>query len=82
MGEWDPEDEPEREHRNLFPHCPLMRGDLCGNVTAAEEEENSGWQRPGESLQQAAERRWMSRTMENARVRKRRLSPERFLKRT
>lgn len=32
MGEWDREDNPLTEHRNLFPHCPFMRGQDVGNV--------------------------------------------------
>ena len=32
VGEWDREDNPIVEHRNLFPHCPFMRGQDVGNV--------------------------------------------------
>ena len=32
VGEWDREDNPLLEHRNLFPHCPFMRGQDVGNV--------------------------------------------------
>lgn len=32
VGEWTPEDDPVLEHRNLFPHCPLVQGQEVGNV--------------------------------------------------
>ena len=32
VGEWDSGDNPLTEHRNLFPHCPFMRGQDVGNV--------------------------------------------------
>ncbi len=69
MGEWDPEDEPEREHRNLFPHCPLMRGDACGNVTLEEEAtEGEASDLEGENAREAAERRWLERAAQLGRV--------------
>ena len=37
VGEWDPQDDPVREHRVLFPHCPFMQDQDVGNVTIAEE---------------------------------------------
>ena len=41
MGEWDREDNPLSEHRNLFPHCPFMRGDDVGNVPVIEEDDSA-----------------------------------------
>lgn len=32
VGEWDIEDFPYTEHRNLFPHCPFIRGLDVGNI--------------------------------------------------
>lgn len=39
VGEWDPQDDPIREHGELFPHCPFVQGQDVGNVTLEQEEE-------------------------------------------
>ncbi|QQP50864.1 Inhibitor of apoptosis 2, partial [Caligus rogercresseyi] len=32
VGDWDQDDDPEEEHRNLFSHCPFVRGLDVGNI--------------------------------------------------
>ncbi|XP_040567805.1 death-associated inhibitor of apoptosis 2 [Lepeophtheirus salmonis] len=32
VGDWDRNDDPEEEHRNLFSHCPFVRGLEVGNI--------------------------------------------------
>ena len=39
VGEWDQDDDPLVEHRNLFSHCPFMRGHNVGNIPILEDEE-------------------------------------------
>ena len=73
MGEWDPEDDPTREHRNLFPHCPLMRGDPCGNITAEDEELGGGENVAGSRPESARERRFFERVRRENRVRENKL---------
>ncbi len=59
VAEWDQEDDPAVEHRNLFPHCPLMRGDNCGNVTLEDEEAEEELGEEGD--EERRRRRWEDR---------------------
>ena len=59
VAEWDQEDDPAVEHRNLFPHCPLMRGDDCGNVTLEDEEAEEELGEEGD--EERRRRRWEDR---------------------
>ncbi len=59
VAEWDQEDDPAVEHRNLFPHCPLMRGDDCGNVTLEDEEAEE--ELGEEGAEERRRRRWEDR---------------------
>ena len=38
VGEWDQNDDPIVEHRNLFSHCPFMQGRNVGNIPISDEE--------------------------------------------
>lgn len=32
IGHWDPNDDPAREHRAIFPQCPFVQGRDVGNI--------------------------------------------------
>eukprot|EP00095_Tigriopus_kingsejongensis_P005266 maker-scaffold464_size163657-snap-gene-0.31 protein:Tk05266 transcript:maker-scaffold464_size163657-snap-gene-0.31-mRNA-1 annotation:"apoptosis 2 inhibitor" len=37
VGQWNPRDDPDREHRTLFPHCPFVQGREVGNIPLTED---------------------------------------------